>query len=117
MHQLAPELAEAAGRADKVIFIDAACNGTRGEIVCAELRPTDKTAGQYHHLSPEQVIALCQQLYGQRPRAFAVSITGECFDHGEALSQTVANALMRLVETVSELIAGEVKLKIQPILQ
>ncbi len=87
MHQLVPELAEAASRADKVIFIDAACNGTRGEIVCAEVYPAE-TEGHSHQLSPEQVIALCEQLYSRRPRAFTVSVTGECFDHGEALSQT-----------------------------
>jgi hydrogenase maturation protease len=113
VHQLAPELAEAAGRADKVIFIDAACNGTRGEIVCAEVHPAARMVGHSHLLSPDQVIALCQQLYRHRPRAFTVSVTGESFEHGEALSQTVANALMRLVETVSELIVGEVKVQIR----
>ena len=113
VHQLVPELAEAASRADMVIFIDAACNGTRGEIVCAEVHPTAGMAGHSHQLSPEQVIALCQQLYRQCPCAFAVSVGGESFDHGEALSQTVANSLTRLVETVSELNAGEAKLQIQ----
>ena len=106
MHQLVPELAEVASRAEMVIFIDAACNGTRGEIVCAEVHPGARMVGHSHQLSPEQVITLCQQLYRQCPRAIAVSVGGESFDHGDALSQTVANSLTRLVETVSELIAA-----------
>jgi hydrogenase maturation protease len=105
VHQLVPELAEAASRADTVIFIDAACDGTRGEIACAEVFPAAGMTGHFHQLSPGQVIALCQQLYRECPLVFAVSVTGESFDHGEALSETLSASLLNLVERVRELIA------------
>lgn len=104
VHQLAPELAEAASCAEKVIFFDATCNGEPGQIVCTEVLPAAGIVGLSHQLSAEQVIALCQQIYRARPRAFIVSIAGSSFDQGEALSQTLSNRLPRLVERVRALI-------------
>ena len=103
-HQLAPELAEAACHADIVIFVDAACDQEPGRIACSKIRPDPEAASFSHQLSPEQVIALCQQLYAHCPRCYTVSVVGEFFDHGDTLSATLANSLPRLVETVKELI-------------
>jgi hydrogenase maturation protease len=106
VHQLAPELAEAASRAGKVIFVDAACSGEPGQITCAEV-PAGEMTGLSHQLSPVQLIALSHELYGRRPHAYIVSITGESFDHGEGLSYTLTNALGLLIEAVRDLIAGQ----------
>jgi hydrogenase maturation protease len=105
VHQLTPELAETASRADKVVFIDAACNGASGQIICTEVLPSAGVPGLSHQLSPEQVIALCEQLYRRRPQAFIASVTGASFDHGEALSETLADTLPPLIEAVRALVA------------
>jgi hydrogenase maturation protease len=105
VHQLTPELAEAASRANKVVFVDAAAKGAPGQIVGTEIHPVTDMAGFSHRLSPEQVVALCLLLYGKCPRAVTVSISGECFDHGETLSHTLTGALPSLVETVRKLIS------------
>jgi hydrogenase maturation protease len=105
VHQLMPELAEAVSRADGVLFLDAAENGEPGEISCAPVIPESSEQPFTHVFTPAQIIALCERVYGCWPSAFAVSIAGESFDHGDALSATLKNALPRLIETVEELIA------------
>lgn len=104
-HQLSPELAESASRFEGVIFIDAAAagEGQPGEVRCA---PIGLPEGRVfsHHLSPASLIALARQLYGATPRGFSVTLTGKCFDHGEALSAAVAAALPALVARVQVLV-------------
>jgi hydrogenase maturation protease len=104
VHQLAPELAEAASRADDLIFLDAARNGEPGQISCTPLNSQPGTARFSHQQTPSQIVSLCKQLYGAEPRAFLVSICGESFDHGEELSMTLRNALPGLVRVVGDLI-------------
>ncbi|MGB6687391.1 MAG: hydrogenase maturation protease [Terracidiphilus sp.] len=104
VHQLTPEVAEDASRADDLIFIDAACDGEPGQIVVAEIGSSGQPAKSSHHLTPQQVIALCRQLYGVSPRAFTISIAGKSFEHGDALTDTLEAALPRLIGTVGELI-------------
>ncbi len=107
-HQLAPEMAEDITRCDTVIFVDAAAaeSGNRqpGEVRCAEIALAEGPARFSHQLSPGAVVALARQLYGVSPRAFSVTLTGECFDHGESLSPEVAAALPALVVRIEALV-------------
>ena len=101
-HQLAQELADDLRYADLVIFIDAAHGGQRGELTCEHLTLQEGII-RSHQLSPAHLLALAQQLYGAAPRAFAVSLCGECFDHGATLSATVEAGLPRLTALVEDL--------------
>ena len=103
MHQLAPELAENLSRVEAVIFVDAADKGEPGEIHCEELSPTGE-ARFAHQLSPGALVLLARQVYGRSPRAFSLTLTGECFDHGEALSSAVVSALPALVARIEALV-------------
>jgi hydrogenase maturation protease len=106
-HQLAPELAEAVSRSDAVIFIDAAApseSGHPGEVRCVPVGLPDGPVRFSHQLSPALVIALTRQLYGGTPAAFSVTLTGERFDHGDALSPAAAAALPSLVTRIEALI-------------
>lgn len=106
LHQLTPEVAEAASHADTVIFIDATCHGEPGQIVVSTLPQPAVAPPCSHHSSPENLIALCRRLYGHCPRAYTVSIGGACFDHGDELSCAVTNTLAAIVGTVNDLIAA-----------
>lgn len=101
-HQLAPELADNLRYADLVIFIDAAQGGQPGELTCEPLTLQQGTI-RSHQLSPAHLLALAQQLYGATPRAFAVSLCGECFDHGATLSASVEAGLPKLIALVESL--------------
>jgi hydrogenase maturation protease len=102
-HQLTPELVDNLRYADLIFFIDAAQEGQPGELTC---EPLTLQAGivHSHQLSPAGLLALAQQLYGATPRAFTVSLCGECFDHGSTLSATVEASLPKLTALVENLI-------------
>jgi hydrogenase maturation protease len=109
LHQLSPELAETISRSQYVIFVDAAnaAEGHPGEIRVEKLggkNPADTATHFSHTLSPYAVIRLAETLYGAQPRAFAVTVTGQKFDHGETLSPAVAAALPDLVARIERLV-------------
>ncbi len=104
VHQLTPELAEEASRVDTVIFMDATRQGDPGSVRCQAVAP-DSTAVRFsHHLGPAQVLALCAQLYGARPRGFLISISAEYFDHGSELSPAAINAIPQSVALVNDVV-------------
>ena len=107
-HQLAPELAETVSRSEAVIFVDAASgvagNGQPGELRCAQVGLPQSPARFSHQFYPGAVVALARQLYGASPPAYSVTLTGECFDHGESLSPVVAAALPVLVARIQALV-------------
>ena len=105
-HELAPELAETVSRSEAVIFLDAASAaiGQPGELRCEEILLPSGTTSFSHQLSPGAVLALCQQLFGASPRAYAMTLTGECFDHGESLSPVVEAALPEWRERTEALV-------------
>ena len=106
-HQLTPELAETVSRSEALVFLDAASagvGGQPGEVRCAQVGLPEGPVRFSHQLSPASLMALARQLYGAPPRAFSVTLTGECFEHGEALSPVVAAALSALVTRIETLI-------------
>ena len=104
VHQLAPELAEEISRAGTVIFLDATGDGDPGNVICQAVSAEPTQARFSHHLSPAQVLALCYQLYEANPRGFLISISGQCFDHGQGLTRSVTNALPQTVAAVSDVL-------------
>lgn len=104
VHQLTPELASLAAEADGVLFLDAAQCGQPGEISYARVDPEPEGSQSSHWLTPTQVMALCSQLYGIKPRALLVSVAGACFDHGDTLSEQLRSALPSLINRIEGLI-------------
>ncbi len=101
--QLLPEVAESLSHAETVIFVDASCDGEPGELGCRRVTPPPAKTHFTHQLSPAELLGLARQLYGATPRAFCVSLTGECFEHGEGLSKGVAARLRQLASKVEQL--------------
>lgn len=108
LHQLAPELADTLRGVDLVVFIDAASSETAaipGTILVEELGGKSEDPSHFSHvLSPKRVLSLAAELYGVRPRAFLVTVIGASFDHGEAFSPEVSNALPELIATVQRIV-------------
>lgn len=108
LHQLAPELAETVSKFPRVIFVDAASTptGHPGEIRVEKLGHTeakDSTTQFFHAVSPLAVIRLAESLYHVKPQAFSVTVAGQNFGHGEALSPAVDSALPHLVSRIEAL--------------
>ena len=101
--QLLPELAESVSHVDTVIFVDASCEGEPGELRCRPVTPPPAKVQFTHQLSPAELLGLSGQLYGATPQAFCVSLTGQYFEHGEELSESVAARLPQLASKVEQL--------------
>jgi hydrogenase maturation protease len=103
-HQLTPELAETISRATVVLFIDCTKKGVPGEFRCQEIHWQTGSMPFTHDLSPTTLLDLASQLFGACPRAFLLTICGECFANGDVLSPAVNRQIPTLKECVRELI-------------
>jgi hydrogenase maturation protease len=102
-HQLTPELASPVSQVERVLFLDAARFGQPGEFRCEPVLPGHASGAFTHDFSPGRILSISRELYGRAPQAFVISLSGECFDHGETISATVEGALPALVELVVRL--------------
>jgi hydrogenase maturation protease len=106
--QLAPEMAPEVAEADVVIFVDAACEGSPGEIRRRSLAPQPIPLGEMPHaLKPADLIGLTRQLYDASPRCHLITLTGQNFEFQEGLSPVVAAAFPALLERVRDLVGQE----------
>jgi hydrogenase maturation protease len=103
-HQLTPELADDLGGKDVAIFINAARSGEPGDLNCAPVVAESENIYS-HQLSPAGVLALAQELDGMVPRAFSISLCGQCFDRGENLSERVETVLPTVIALVEQLVS------------
>lgn len=108
-HQLSPELADTIRQCEAVIFVDAisseaAGNSSPGEVRLAKVMRLKSNPTFSHQLSPATLLELAHQLFGAHPRAFSVTLAGQCFDHGESLSPVVLAALPALVARIEGLV-------------
>jgi hydrogenase maturation protease len=117
VHQLTPDLAEAASRAETVIFIDASCdNGAEDEnnqngVISRRIAPNSFSPQAFsHQLTPEVVLGMAQALYGAAPKGFLVTLPGRSFEFGEGLSPAISAALTALIDRVSEIAGGQAPL-------
>lgn len=98
VHQLMPELMEPISRADRVVFIDAGCDGEPGTISERVVEPAVSGTPFTHHVSPEVLLAGARDLYGRCPPAVLLTVTGADFELGNPLSAPVRKALKILLQ-------------------
>jgi hydrogenase maturation protease len=102
-HQLTPELSSPVSQVERVLFLDAARRGQPGELRCEPVLPLYASGAFTHDFSPASILSLSQKLYGNAPQAYVISLSGECFDHGETISATVEATLPGFVDLVVRL--------------
>jgi hydrogenase maturation protease len=103
LDQLTPELAEPLSRAGQAIFIDAAREGTPGELCRQPIEP--QPAGAFtHHVTPATLLALARDLYGHAPAAVLFTAAGLSFDFGQTLSESMEAALGEVCARVLSLL-------------
>jgi hydrogenase maturation protease len=107
-HVLTAELAEDIAAADLVVFLDAAADGAPGEVRARPLVPNASAVSTMaHFLDPRELLAWTETLYGLRPDAWLLTVSGHAFDYGlYDLSPPVAGAVPHLLARVRALIAA-----------
>jgi hydrogenase maturation protease len=87
-YQLTVETAAAVAEHDLVIFADASVAGDEPFFFQALDAAGAELSFSTHSVEPEAVLALCEQLFAARPRAYVLGIRGYEFDEfGERLSE------------------------------
>jgi len=94
-YQLVAEHALAISSHDLVIFVDAEIGGTNA-FSFREIAPGAPEVLGSHSLVPETVLALCETLYGARPKAFVLGISG--YEYGEVKEGLSRKAAENLAE-------------------
>jgi hydrogenase maturation protease len=105
-HQLEVELAETLTGYQRVIFVDAAIPEQPEAVRRSVVRPGLQSHAVAHYLTPADVLALCQTLYGHQPEALLFSIRGENFHFGTELSPAVAAAGRDVARQIADLLGA-----------
>lgn len=108
-HQLTPELADDISACELVIFLDASCEGKAGTVRCRPISLESGPGAFTHQLDPASLIAAAEQLYGEAPKAFSLTLTGSSFEIGSKLSREARLQLPELVSRARELVASHRK--------
>ncbi len=103
--QLLPELAENISRSKCVIFIDASVKVPVGFLDAVRVQPDrhEEHPGRLgHHETPEQLMALCDKVFGNVPPAFVLAIGAASLEIGSRLSHTVKPMVRALANHLFE---------------
>jgi len=107
-YQLVAEHALTVSGHDLVIFADAEIGGTE-PFSFREIAPGAPEVLGSHSLVPETVLALCETLYGARPEAFVLGISGYAYGEvTEGLSEKAAANLTAAEDFFLDWFAGKV---------
>ena len=107
-HQLTPEMAQPISRARLVIFVDAREGDQPGRVDWNEVAPTgDGSLTFSHDVDPPSLIQMARLLYASCPAAVVVSVVGERFDFGTALSPVVQTAVPDVIRRIRTLLTGD----------
>ena len=90
VHQLVPELASVVARYDQVIFVDAHLGHIEDEVRVVPLKKAYRFHAVTHHLSPETLLWMAEQIKGTEIKAYLVSVKGDDFDFGLGLTDRCA---------------------------
>ena len=96
--QLLPEHAEAAARAEAVVFLDATVTGAPGEAHAHHVHTRAAREALLHALTPEEILGLARSAYGKSPQGLLVTVAGKDFSFVERLSDEVQAAVPLAVE-------------------
>jgi hydrogenase maturation protease len=105
-HILTAELVADLVEHDRVVFLDAAVDGTPGEVRCRSLAPdASAMSTMAHFLDPRELLAWCETLYEKVPETFLVSACGSSFDYSNyVLTPTAEAAIEPMLDWVRRLI-------------
>lgn len=88
--QLTPEMAEDVVAYERVCFVDAHTGNIPVPVRLVEVESEFQHSPFTHHLTPQSLMSMCENLYGRRPQAALLSVRGYSFGFSRALSARTA---------------------------
>ena len=106
--QLTLDFAETISHFRQVILIDARQAEPVGEIFIQEIQPAQKLPQPFsHYLHPEELLGVCQNLYGALPSVVLTGINAGQFEIGESISPIVRDRLDHLLAQIEAIVRNE----------
>lgn len=102
LQELGPELCEDISGCELVFFVDAGIEQEEPFLI-REITPKYKTPIFSHHITPEMLLAITEELYKVNPKSYLVSIKGYNFDFGFELSEKARQNSERAIEKIKEI--------------
>jgi hydrogenase maturation protease len=96
--QLTPELAEDITSYDQVCFVDAHTGKIPENVQVVDVMPEYQTSPFTHHLTPEMLLSMSQELYQKTPEAILISVRGYEFGFETTLSLFTSALVTEAVE-------------------
>ncbi len=104
LHQLTPELAADLAEVELVIFVDATLAAIAPDVRVTLLKPLSSVEIRSHTSDPRVLLNLAQILYNHCPKAWWVTIPGENFELGDAISPLAQRGITRALKQIDSLI-------------
>ncbi len=89
----------------RVLFVDASVDAD-APFTFSEVRAGADIAFTSHSVSPESVLAICEDHFGRAPRAFVLAIRGYAFDFAEGITPRAQKNFEQALAFVQSLIRG-----------
>ena len=106
-YMLTVEDAHAIAQHDKVIFVDASVDGAE-PFFFKRISPKPSLSFTSHHIDPEAVLALGQDLFDAKTQGYVLGIRGYEFDEfGQRLSDQAQNNLMDALDFFKRLMGEQ----------
>ncbi len=102
-YQLNVEDAAALAEHDIVLFVDASVKGP-DPYSYKEIGPASEITFTSHSVSPESVVAMSEDHFGKRPRAYVLAIRGHRFEFAEGLTPQGQKNLKEALAYIQSLI-------------
>lgn len=104
--QLEVEMSERITEFDLVVFVDAAVPESSEPLAVVEVAPGWQPHATAHHVSPSDLLALAETLYGKKPRAVLIKIRGHDFHFGSTLSPETRASVEEATQRIRRLLAA-----------
>jgi hydrogenase maturation protease len=105
-HQLDVDHAELITGFDEVIFVDAAIPQSPQPIALTVVQPCFRSHAVAHYLTPGDLLALTQTLFGRAPRGVLFSVRGSDFNFGTTLSPATEHAAHDVLRQIEDLLSA-----------
>ncbi len=102
-YQLNIEDAYDVSEKDVVVFVDASMEPIDG-FYFRQIFPGNTISFSSHSMSPESVIALCEELYGKKPAAYLLTIKGFSWELDSAMTENAGKNLNSAIDFVMDLL-------------
>ncbi len=98
--QLMPEMAEEMLGYERICFIDAHTGALEADLNWQPIEPVFQNSPLTHHMTPQSVVSILEQVYHEKPETILVSVRGYQFGFHRRLSERTQALADQAIEKI-----------------